>query len=576
MREDYLKVLKRWILNSAEDEDLVKELKQVMFNEEEVYDRFYKDLEFGTAGMRGILGAGTNRMNLFVVSRMTQAFCEYLKKNYDKPSVAISYDSRNKSDLFAKKAAEVFAANGILVYFFKHLAPVPTLSFVVRNLKCSAGLMITASHNPAEYNGYKVYGLDGAQLGEKEAEEIFKISTKLDVFDDVKTLKFNKELEDLKIVYVKKEIIEKYCEQVINFLIHKEVLNEEKNLKVIYTPLNGSGCEYVKNVFSRLNFKNYNIVKEQEKPDGNFTTCKYPNPETKQAFDLAIKYAVAQKADLLIATDPDCDRVGVAVLDERKNEYVILNGNEIGTLMFNYLCEEKTKLGVMPKNPVAVKTIVSSNLVLKLAKAYGVEMKNVYTGFKNIGEQIAILEKNNEQQRFIFAFEESHGYLAGDYVRDKDGVFAAVFVCEIVAFYKQQKISILDVLENIYEKYGFYKTKVESFVFNGEEGTKKMKNIMKNIRNTDIEKFGSLAVYEKIDYYESLKYDVIKKTKEKIDFKKSDTLQFNLEKEASIIIRPSGTEPKIKIYFSAAGKTKKESNELIKMLVKSFDVNGYI
>ncbi len=573
----FLDLLEVWVENAEQEEDIIKELKEIEKNEEEVKDRFYKDLTFGTAGMRGLLGAGTNRMNIFVVGKITQAFCEFLKEEQkEEISVAISYDSRNKSDLFCKQTAGIFAANGIKVYIFEKLMPVPMLSFAVRNIKnCVAGVMITASHNPAEYNGYKIYGEDGCQLGEEKAEKIYEISTKINMFKDVKKINFNAAVKEGKICYIEKNINEKYYENVLNCLINKEVL-KGKDFKVVYTPLNGAGREPVEEMFKRTGVKNYSIVKEQKEPDGNFKTCKYPNPETKEALSLGLRDCKEQKPDVLIATDPDCDRVGVAVpLTLEKDEYVVLNGNEIGVLMFNYICKQKTKLGLMPKNPVAIKTIVSSNLVLKIAEKYGVKVLNVLTGFKFIGEQIAILEKNKQEERFIFAFEESHGYLNAGYVRDKDGVFAAIFLCEIVAYYKKQNKSIIEVLEEIYGEYGYYLNNVASFTFKGQQGMKKMEQIMQDLREAKTEKLGEFDVEFCLDYLKGVKFNFKTKEENKLNFVRSNVLEYILKNGCSVIIRPSGTEPKIKIYYSVVGKTKKEAESLKEKLTKTFNLEEY-
>ncbi len=559
---------KRWV--SLADDELVKELKIIEHDESELEDRFYKNLSFGTAGMRGILGAGTNRINKFVVGRMTQAICDYLKQIKKKPSVAISYDSRAKSDAFSKHTASVFAANGIDVHIFEKLTPVPMLSFAVRELKCEAGIMITASHNPAEYNGYKVYGADGCQIGEDVAQKMYSISQDLDFFNDVKTLDFDVALKEGKIKYVEKKVIEKYYEAVFSCLINKNLLSC-KNFRVLYTPLNGAGNLPVREVLNRLNVNEVFVVKEQEQPDENFTTCSPPNPETKEALSLGLKYCKEKKPDVLIATDPDCDRVGIAVpSNKNKESYVILNGNEIGILMFYYICVQRSSLNTLPKNPVAVKTIVSSSLVEEIAKDYCVCFKNVLTGFKYIGEQIALLEAKNEQERFVFGFEESHGYLAGGYVRDKDGVFAASFLCEIVAFYKKQNMLISDVLNNIYEKYGYCKNRVESFVFDGKQGMQKMQDIITDLRQRNILKIGNFKIRKRLDYLEGIEIDFKTKEEKAINLNRSNVLQYVFENKASLIVRPSGTEPKIKIYYSVLAATQKKAEELEKDLIKSF------
>lgn len=576
MQTKLIENLNLWIKNSAEDKDILDELEKIKPFEEKVKERFYKDLNFGTAGIRGKIGAGTNRINIFVVGRITQALCNHLKKEKEPLKVAIGYDSRHKSFLFAQYSARIFAANGVKAYIFKDIAAVPLLSFAVRNLKCSFGVMVTASHNPACYNGYKVYGKDGAQLNEKNAEKIYNILKKLDIFKDVKKMDFKVALKEEKISYIKKDLIEDFYFNLEQNLINKDCLKEE-DFKLVYTPLNGAGCVPVKDMFFKLGVKNFFIVKEQQNPDPDFKTCTYPNPEFKEALELGLKYSKEKKADLLIATDPDCDRLGAAVFfNKNKEEYLVLNGNEIGILMFYYICQQRTKKNIMPKNPVMVKTIVSSGLVEKIAKDYGVFVVNVLIGFKNIGEQIKILEEKNQEQRFIFGFEESHGYLTKGYVRDKDGVFAAVFFSEIVAFYKKQNMLITEVLEKIYEKYGYYVTSVESYAFEGEQGAKKIENIMKNLRELNLKEIGDFKVLKILDYLKGVEINLENNSKKELNFSKANILEYKLKNSMSLIVRPSGTEPKIKLYITAVGKTKKESKDFEQKLKKSFNLNFYV
>lgn len=576
MQTKMVENLNLWLKNCGEDKDIIKELERIKNFQEEVKERFYKDLNFGTAGIRGEIGAGTNRINIFVVGRIAQALCNHLKKEKKDLKVAIGYDSRHKSFLFAQYSARIFAANGVKVHIFKDIMPVPLLSFAVRKLNCSFGIMVTASHNPASYNGYKVYGKDGAQLNEENAEKIYEILKELDIFKDVVKMDFDTALEEEKITYIKKELIEDFYFNIEQNLINKNCLKEE-DFKLVYTPLNGAGFVPVKDMFFRLGAKNFFVVKEQQNPDPDFTTCKYPNPEFKQALELGLKYCKEKKADLLIATDPDCDRLGAAVLlDKKQNEYLVLNGNEIGILMFYYICEQRVKKNIMPKNPLMVKTIVSSGLVEKIAKDYGVFVVNVLTGFKYIGEQIKILEEKNQEQRFIFGFEESHGYLTKGYVRDKDGVFAAVFFSEIVAFYKQQNKLIPEVLEQIYEKYGYYLTSVKSYVFEGEQGVKKIESIMNNLRKTNLKQIDRFKVLKILDYLKGVEINLENNTKKELNFVKSNVLEYKLENSLSLIVRPSGTEPKIKLYITAVGTTKKQAQDFEKKLVESFNLNGYV
>ncbi len=564
----YSELYNIWKEKAIDDADLISELETIKDNERDIQDRFYKDLEFGTAGIRGVIGVGTNRMNIYVIRKVTQAFAEYLIKNKECPSIAISYDNRIKSELFAKEAACVMAANGIIVHIYKELMPVPCLSYAVRNLKCDAGIMITASHNPAEYNGYKVYGSDGCQLREDAANEIHNISLTIDMFDGVKRIDFNDGLLEGTIKYISDDVKEEYMDCVKSCLIYPEIFCGS-DFKVVYTPLNGSGNKPVREMFSRMGIDSVCVVKEQENPDGNFSTCKFPNPEVKEALYLGLEYCEKYKPDILIATDPDCDRVGIAIPNE-KGEYILVSGNEIGALLLEYICSQRLALGSLPKNSVAVKTIVSSNITEKIAEKYGVELKNVLTGFKYIGEQIAILERSGEEDRFIFGFEESHGYLAGSYVRDKDGVMATMLICEMTAFYKKQGKSVLQVLHDIYRTYGVYKNVTDSYVFDGMEGMETMSNIMSNIRNNIPKSIGNLKVLRYLDYLSSEDIELGSNRIETITLPKSNVIEFKLENHASVIVRPSGTEPKIKVYYTSTGATFEDAEECQRKLKLDF------
>ncbi len=576
MSNKFLYLWELWVEKVSSEKDLLEELKSIERSSLEIKDRFYRDLDFGTAGMRGIIGAGTNRINVFVVEKITQAFCEYLKKTKKKSSVAISYDSRNKSLDFLKCSASVFAANGIDVHIFKNIAPVPLLSFVVRHCGFDAGVMITASHNPFQYNGYKVFGSDGCQLLEGPAKKIFNISKKLDIFSDVKKVSFSSALEQGKIKYIEKEVIDEYYKNVISCLINKDCL-KDKDLNVLYTPLNGAGKRFVFDVSQKVGIKNFSFVEEQKEPDMNFTTCRTPNPETKQALALGLTYCKEKKPDIFVATDPDGDRVGVAVpLNKNKKRYLVLNGNEIGILMFYYICSQKKALNMMPKNAVAIKTIVSSNLFEEIAKEYKVKVINVTTGFKNIGEQITKLEENGREDDFIFGFEESNGYLAGNYIRDKDGVCSAILLCEIAAFYKRQNKTIAEVLKEIYKKYGYYLNKVESYVFKGQQGTENMNKIMKGLRDAKLNKIADVEVLKIKDYLNGKTYDFKTKKEQNFRCKKENILQYFLYNKAGLIVRPSGTEPKIKLYFSVFEKEKIKAKELLNSLIKNFDIKEYL
>lgn len=565
----YSELYNLWLEKAGDDIDLISELNSIKDKKKDIQDRFYKNLEFGTAGIRGVIGAGTNRMNIYVVRKVTQAFAEYLMKTKKCPSVAISYDNRIKSELFAREAACVMAANGVKVYIYKELMPVPCLSFAVRNLKCDSGIMITASHNPAEYNGYKVYGNDGCQLREDAARDIQNISSQIDMFNDIDWINFDDGLSEKKIKYISDDVKEQYMNCVRSCLIHPEIFGES-DFKVVYTPLNGTGNKLVREMFSQIGVDSVYVVKEQENPDGNFSTCKFPNPEIKEALSLGLEYCKKYKPDILIATDPDCDRVGVAVPNE-KGEYVLISGNEIGALLLEYICSQRVALKTLPQNPVAVKTIVSSNITEKIAAKYGIDLKNVLTGFKYIGEQIAILEEAGEEDRFIFGFEESHGYLVGSYVRDKDGVVATMLICELTAFYKKQGKSVLQVLRDIYKTYGVYKNVTDSYVFDGMEGMEKMRTIMSDIRKNAPKYIGNLKVVRYLDYLSSEDIQVSSNKIETISLPKSNVLEFKLENNASVIVRPSGTEPKIKVYYTSTGINFDDAEECQKKMKLDFD-----
>ena len=576
MDSKFLDLFKLWIEKASGEKDLLEELRSIRKNSLEIKDRFYKDLDFGTAGMRGLIGAGTNRMNVFVVGKITQAFCEYLKRNKKDCSVAISYDSRNKSLEFLKCSACVFAANGIKVYVFRNIAPVPLLSFTVRYCGFDAGVMITASHNSFQYNGYKVFGSDGCQLLEGPAKIIYNISKKLDIFSDVKKVSFSTALKKGDIKYIKKEVIEKYYENVISCFINKNCL-KDRDLKVLYTPLNGAGRKFVFDISKKVGIKNFYFVEEQKEPDINFKTCQTPNPETKKALSLGLEYCENKKPDILIATDPDGDRVGVAVpTTNKKKKYIVLNGNEIGIIMFYYICSQKKSLNIMPKKPVAIKTIVSSTLFEDIAKEYKVKVINVTTGFKNIGEQITKLEKNEEADNFIFAFEESNGYLAGNYIRDKDGVCSAILLCEIASFYKKQNKTIVEVLDEIYKRYGYYLNKVISFVFKGQKGTESMNKIMDGLRDSKLNRIADVEVEKITDYLNKKIYDFKEKKEQNFRCKKENILQYSMFNKASLIVRPSGTEPKIKLYFSVFETEKAKATRLLNKLIKNFDIKQYL
>lgn len=541
---DYKQEYERWLQNATEDQDIVTELEEM--REEQIEDAFYRNLAFGTGGLRGTIGAGTNRMNVYTVAKASQGLADYLVKHFETPSVVIGYDSRIKSDVFAKVAASVFAANGIGVMIWPELNPVPTVSFATRYLHASAGVMITASHNPAKYNGYKVYGSDGCQITTDAAAEILNEIEKLDLFMDVKRTKFETALADEKIQYIEDTVLDAFLSEVKNqSVLYGEEVN--KNVAIVYSPLNGSGLKPVLRALKESGYTNITVVKEQEEPDGNFPTCPYPNPEIKEAMKLGMEYAKQCNADLLLATDPDCDRVGIAVKD-KQGEYVLLSGNEAGMLLLDYICSQKKKHGKMPEDPVMIKTIVTTDMGEQIAEHYHVRTVNVLTGFKFIGEQIGLLEKRGKEDSYIFGFEESYGYLTGTYVRDKDGVNGAYMICEMFAYYASKGISLLDKLQELYEIYGYRLNTLHSYEFEGSSGFKKMQEIMAEFRN-GLDTIGPKKVENVLDYEKGLN-----------GLPKSDVLKYLLEDQCSVVVRPSGTEPKLKVYVSVCAECKEEAS----------------
>lgn len=538
----------------VKDDELLAELKNM--NEKEIEDSFYKDLSFGTGGLRGTIGAGSNRMNIYTVAKATQGLANYLNRNYASPSVVIGYDSRIKSDVFADVAAEVFSANGIKVEKWSALLPVPTVSYATRYLHASAGVMITASHNPSKYNGYKVYGDDGCQITTEAAAEILSEIDKVDIFNDVQ------KGMDAPIQKIDESVFTAFIEEVKNqsVLFGEEV---DKNVAIVYSPLNGTGLVPVTRVLKEMGYSNVTVVEEQRNPDGNFPTCQYPNPEIKEALVLGLEYCKKYNADLMLATDPDCDRVGIAVKD-KNGEYQLLSGNEVGILLLDYICSQRVKHGKMPKNPVMVKTIVTMDLGEQIADHYGVETRNVLTGFKFIGEQIGLLEKNGEADRYIFGFEESYGYLSGSYVRDKDGVNGAYLIAEMFSFYKTKGVSLLDKLNEVYGEYGYAHNTLQSYTFEGASGFAKMQEIMSKIRAERIEAIKGVKVVKSLDYLEGLD-----------GLPKSDVLKYYLADNSSVVIRPSGTEPKLKTYISTCLGSKedsiRENKEFEEVLKKYFE-----
>ncbi len=563
---DIQKLFGLWSEKAVADPDLKAELSKM--DEDAKNDAFYRELEFGTAGLRGVIGAGTNRMNVYTVKKATQGLAEYILDNAGiAKSVAIAYDSRIKADYFSKSAAEVLAANGIKVWIYKELMPTPMLSYAVRHLKCGAGINVTASHNPAKYNGYKVYGADGCQMTNEAANAVLAKINNIDIFEGVKSVDFDKAVADGMVQYIGDDVIDAYLAKVKEQALHLDLV-AKSGLKVVYSPLNGTGNKPVRRILKEIGIKDVVVVPEQENPDGNFPTCPYPNPEIREALALGLKLCDKEKPDLMLATDPDCDRVGIAVPDG-KGDYALFTGNETGALLLEYVCKERTALGKMPKNPVAVKTIVTTDLTKAISAKYGVELREVLTGFKYIGEQIGLLEAAGEEERYIFGFEESYGYLAGGYVRDKDAVVASMLICEMAAYYRTKGISMIQARENLYKEYGVYVNKVENFTCEGASGMQRMKEIMANLRSNTPKAVAGMAVTAVADYMASKSVTSDGKTAE-IKLPKSDVVTLTLTDGASIVVRPSGTEPKVKAYYTTVGKTREEAEDLQKKLSAEF------
>lgn len=563
--KDYHIEYLRWIKKAVADLDVAQELNHIKDNDAAIEDAFYCDLSFGTGGLRGVIGAGTNRMNVFTVAKASQGLANYVNKHFPifKRKIAISYDSRIKSELFAKTAAGVFAANGIDVAFFSELMPTPCLSYAVRTLDCAAGIMVTASHNPARYNGYKVHNSDGCQITTKIAEEISFEIEKLDIFSDIKQLDFDTGVKNGKIGYISQDVFRNFIEEVkAQSVLFGEEIDED--VSIVYSPLNGTGLKPVLTTLNEVGFTKVTVVKEQAQPNGEFPTCPYPNPEMKEAMKLGMEYAEKVDAELVLATDPDCDRVGIAVQDAA-GEMVLLTGNETGMLLFDYICSQRIKHGKMPENPILVKTIVTSDMAERIAAKYGVRSINVLTGFKFIGEQIGLLEAAGKVDSYIFGFEESYGYLSGTYVRDKDAVSGTYLICEMFAYYKSRGISLFNKLAELYDEYGCYLNTLHSYEFEGIAGLSKMHSIMKKFKN-GIEKIGPKRVIKILDYAEG-----------RDGLPKSNVLKYMLEDDCSVVIRPSGTEPKMKVYISISaedrGGAKLVEEKIVKVLNTYFVCN---
>ena len=562
---DIKKLYNEWLENAVEDKDLTAELESIKNNEDEIYDRFYTALKFGTAGLRGIIGAGTNRMNIYVVRQATQGLANYVLKKYGKGSVAISHDSRIKADLFMNEAARVLAANGIKVYITSELQPTPVLSYLVRYFKCQAGIMVTASHNPAAYNGYKAYGEDGCQMTDVAANTVYDEISKLDMFKDVKISDFDEAVSNGMIEYVDESVYDTYLEKVMEQQVNPGIC-EGADLKVVYTPLNGTGNKLVRKVLGKIGVKDVIVVPEQELPDGNFTTCPYPNPEIKEALAKGLELCEKEQPDLLLATDPDADRVGIAVKDY-DGSYRLISGNEDGVMLTNYILSCKKASGKLPEKPVVVKTIVTTKLINKLCEKYDCELKNVLTGFKYIGEVILNLEKKHEENRYLFGFEESYGYLSGTYVRDKDAVVASMLVCEMAAYYKKQGKSLAEVIDGLYEEFGYYLNQTYSFEFDGAAGMQKMADIMTAVRDNIPKSIAGYDVVKVSDYLLKKETEIATGSSADIELPKSNVIALHLSGDNAVIIRPSGTEPKIKLYITSVGKNKADATEICEKLV---------
>lgn len=547
-RQEY----QRW-LERATDAELLEELKRM--EESAIEDAFYRDLAFGTGGLRGVIGAGSNRMNVYTVAKASQGLADYLAKRFSTPSAVIGYDSRLKSDVFARVTAGVLAANGVQVHFWPQLTPVPTVSFATRYLRASAGVMITASHNPAKYNGYKVYGADGCQVTVEAAAEILSEIEKLDLFDGVKRADFDACLGDGRISLIPDEVLAAFLEAV---KAQSVLFGEEarKDIAIVYSPLNGAGYVPVTRALKELGYARVTVVEEQRLPDGRFPTCPYPNPEIREAMALGIAYAGRLGADLLMATDPDCDRVGVAVRDH-SGGYVLLSGNETGLLLLDYLCAQRMKHGAMPADPVLIKTIVTTDMAERIAAHYGVRTVNVLTGFKFIGEQIGRLEAQGRLNSYVFGFEESYGYLSGPYVRDKDGVGASCLICEMFSYYAARGVSLLDRLEQLYADYGYCLNTLHSYTYDGSAGFARMQAVMQGLRG-GVASFGSRRVLRVLDYAGGLD-----------GLPKSDVLKFILEGGCTLVVRPSGTEPKLKLYLSVSAQSREAAQEAEAELLRS-------
>ena len=544
-----------WLSRAVEDPDLPAELAGIAGDEAAINDRFYRDLEFGTGGLRGVIGAGTNRMNIYTIRRATQGLADYVNAAGLPKKVAIGHDSRIKGDLFAREAARVLAANGITAYLYPRLEPTPALSWAVRYLGCGAGICVTASHNPAKYNGYKVYGADGCQITLEAAAKVLAAIGQHDYFDSPKLVDYDEAVAAGTICSIDDKCLSDFVDAVLAL----RPGNDVSKLKLVYTPLNGSGLEPVRMLLARMGVTQVTVVPEQEQPDGSFPTCPYPNPEIREAMETGLKLCDTVHPDLMIGTDPDCDRMGAAVPDGQGG-YRLITGNEMGVLLFDYICRTRLANGTMPKDPVAVTTIVSTDMATPIAAKYGVELRRTLTGFKFIGEQIGNLEAEGHAERYIFGFEESYGYLSGGHVRDKDAINAVMLACEAAAWYAAQGMSLLDAVNALYKEFGFYRNALKSYTFEGESGMHTMQSIMAKLRAHAPAAIAGVKVAGVTDYEH-----------DDTGLPKADVLEYRLENGAKLMVRPSGTEPKIKVYLSAVAGSEAEADAINAQMVADAD-----
>jgi phosphoglucomutase len=551
-----------WINSNLIDSELKKELEQLV-DEKEIEDRFYKDLEFGTGGLRGVMGAGTNRMNIHTIGKATQGLSDYLNSKYDgNISVSIAYDSRNMSKEFAQAAAKTLCGNGIFVNLFGELTPTPILSYAVRALESKAGIVVTASHNPKEYNGYKVYGEDGGQVTDEAANEIITCAERVKDFSRVKIMEISTAKSYGMLKIIGESLYLSYIEKVKNLTMRKDLVEQKsKDLKIIYTPIHGSGNVPVRRVLRELGYDNVFVVKEQEMPNGNFPTASYPNPEDPLVFTLALEMAKDINPDIIFGTDPDCDRIGV-VVKNKEGKYKVLTGNQTGVLLSNYILNSLYETNELPSNGIVIKTIVTTDMVEAISKKYNIEVLDVLTGFKYIGEKIKEFDLSAEKN-FIFGFEESFGYLAGNFVRDKDAIIAAMLICEMTLYYKNQDMSLYDALMEIYNEHGYYEEGLVSIELKGKAGAEKISNILEYLRSSMKDTIGNNKIVKKMDYKVGLEVDLIKNTEKTIDLPKSNVLKFIMADGSWFVVRPSGTEPKMKVYLSVKGNSLEDTSKKI-------------